>query len=181
MITHSFETDLAYSHSQADAPYWRPIYQRAFPTMRDCFDTRQDGWQQHAGIDRVVTLRDSTQILIDEKVRRDDWPDILLEIWSDWERKKPGWARKDMRCDYIAYAFEPSHICYLLPFLPLRRVVEEQRVEWWAAGSADRDGFHIRRANNLDRKTGRAWVTVSLAVPTEVLLDALRDTMVIRW
>jgi hypothetical protein len=38
-------------------------------------------------------------------VRAADWPDILLEQWSDEERRKPGWVQKPLACDFVAYAF----------------------------------------------------------------------------
>jgi hypothetical protein len=174
-MTHDFADSLAYSHAQADAPYWLPVYRKAFPTLRACVDVRADGWHQRAGVDRVLTLRDSTIIRVDEKVRCEDWPDIALEVWSDEQRQIPGWACKDALCDYIAYAFEPSRTCYLLPFLLLRRSLELNKHEWWPAGRAGRDGFRLVRAQN------RSWTTLSLAVPIAVLLGAIRDAMVITW
>lgn len=48
---------------------------------------RDDGWAQRGGIDRVITLACGRTIKIDEKVRKEDWPDILLERWSDEQRK----------------------------------------------------------------------------------------------
>lgn len=123
----------------------------------------------------MLTLADSTVIRVDEKVRRKHRADIALEVWSDEGRKIPGWACKDLHCDYIAYAFEPSRTCYLLPFRLLRRTVKENGSAWWKAAKDRRDGFDEVRADN-----GR-YVTVSIAVPTAVLLDAIRDAMVITW
>lgn len=175
MTIHDFGESLAYSHSQADAPYWLAIYKRAFPTLRTCTDVRGDGWHQRAGIDRVLVLADATTVYVDEKVRRGSWPDIALEIWSNEERKVPGWARKDLRCDYIAYALEPTRTCYLLPFRLLRRALRDHGPDWWAAAKSGHGGFREVRADN------RRYTTVSIAVPTAVLLDAIRDAMVITW
>ena len=59
-----------------------------------------------------------TDLYRDEKVRAEDWPDILLEQWSDEDRRAPGWVQKPLACDYIAYSFAPSGVCYLLPVMP---------------------------------------------------------------
>lgn len=174
-MIHDFTESLAFSHSQADAGYWLPVYRKAFPTLKACVDVRHDGWHQRAGVDRVLTLADSSIVRVDEKVRREHWPDIALQVWSDIDRKILGWARKDALCDYVAYAFEPTRTCYLMPFLLLRRALELDGRTWWKAAEEERDGFRIVRAQNRD------WITVSLAVPTAVLLDALRDAMVITW
>lgn len=175
MTIHQFTDSLAYSHAQADAPYWLPVYRKAFPTLRACVDVRADGWHQRAGVDRVLTLADSSVVRVDEKVRRESWPDIALEVLSDEKRETPGWACKDALCDYIAYAFEPTRTCYLLPFLLLRRSLELNKRDWWFAAKASREGFRLVRAQNT------TWTTLSLAVPIDVLLNAIRDAMVITW
>lgn len=175
MTVHKFDDSLARSHRYADAPWWGEVYRKAFPTMVTCADLRKDGWHQRAGIDRVLTLEDSTVVKIDEKVREETWPDILLEIWSrDWNGV-PGWARKDLACDYIAYAMAPSRTCYLLPFQMLRRAVDQNYKAWDANARSKQFGFSWRKADNP------GYVTWSIAVPTATLLNAIRDTMVIRW
>ena len=51
MTVHRFADSLAYSHSEADAPYWLEVYQQAFPDMVDMIDLRSHGWHQKAGRD----------------------------------------------------------------------------------------------------------------------------------
>ena len=58
---------------------------------------------------------------VDEKVRTNDWPDVLLERWSDEARRIPGWVEKPLACDFIAYAFAPAGTCLLLPVAALQR------------------------------------------------------------
>lgn len=119
-VQHNFAASLRASHEAEDMPLWREVYQKAFPTMQEMINHRQDGDHQRQGIDRSIILRNSKQILVDEKVRFKPYDDILLEVWSDFERKKPGWVAKDLLCDYIAYAVEPLGKCYLLPVPQLR-------------------------------------------------------------
>jgi len=147
---------------------WEEVYRAAFPGFMGMHDLRDDGWWQRAGIDRSIVLSNSKTVLVDEKVRKKDWGDILLEYFSDEARKTPGWVRKDLACDFIAYAFLPSRKCYLLPFLQLRRAWDSNGRRWFKQ-------YEIIRADNGNYKTA------SVAVPTDVLLAALTDAMLVRW
>jgi hypothetical protein len=167
-LVNEFSADLEWSHAQSDQPWWEQIYRLAFPGFLSMQAIKPDGWAQRGGIDRLVTLRDGTVLKIDEKARREDWPDILLEQWSDERGKRPGWIQKDLTCDYIAYAFVPSRTCYLLPFQLLRRAWKHQGRFWI-------DAYREVRAQN------NGYVTVSIAVPIDVLLASLASVMKVEW
>src|SRR5690606_11977680 len=117
---------------------------------------------------RVLTLASGKVLYVDEKVREEDWPDILIEYWSDYERRRPGWAAKELACDFIAYAFIPSATCYLLPFQTLQRACRTNGRLWW-------DSYKRIPAKN------NGYTTVSIAVPIPVLMAALADAMVVCW
>ena len=168
MTIHDFQESLARSRSYVDAPWWLEVYRSAFPGLQGFVNVREDGWAQRAGIDRVLTLRSGKTINVDEKVRERDWPDILLERWSDRARKRPGWIQQDLACDFIAYAFAPSRTCYLLPFLSLRRAWKIHGRDWIEQFPA------IEARNN-------GYVTESVPVPIAVLLPALTDAMRVIW
>lgn len=172
---HDFRSSLAKSHAQADAPWWEPVYRSAFPGFVSMQSVRADGWAQRGGIDRLVHLRDGTSLKVDEKVRDKDWPDVLLEVWSDHDRQIPGWMEKDLTCDFIAYAFVPSRTCYLLPYQTLRRAWDENKVEWGHHAIREQNGFRVVDANN------GTYVTRSYAVPLSYLWSALADAMRITW
>jgi hypothetical protein len=165
---HDFKKSLAWSHEQADQPFWFEIYRRAFPGLRACVNVRDDGWAQRGGIDRRLVLACGRTITVDEKVRKEDWPDILLERWSDYERKIPGWIQKPLACDFIAYAFLPSQTCYLFPTLTLQRAWQLNGRHWVATYG------DVRAAN-------KGWTTVSTPVPREELIYALAGAMCIVW
>lgn len=167
-MMHDFKQSLAFSRAQADQPFWMNVYRAAFSGLRACVDVRDDGWAQRAGIDRVLTLASGRTITVDEKVRQKDWPDILLERWSDKARKSPGWVQKPLACDYIAYSFLPSQTCYLLPTLTLQRAWKLNGQEWIAK-------YGERDAQN------NGYVTSSVPVPIEILLRAVADAMIIKW
>jgi hypothetical protein len=164
---HDFATSLALSNSYADAPWWLDIYRRAFPSLVSAVSVRDDGWAQRGGIDRVLTLACGRTYSVDEKVRTNDWPDILLEQWSDEGRRSPGWVQKPLACDFIAYAFAPSRKCYLLPVVPLQRAWRQRGRHWVAQ-------FGQRRARNP------GYVSASVPVPIDVLMPAMMDAMLVR-
>lgn len=165
-MTHDFTESLEFSHSASDMPFWREVYEHAFPDMLAMVDHRQDGEHQRAGIDRSITLATSKQILVDEKVRRRNpktgrvYEDIALEFLSDEARKAPGWVCKPLRADYIAYAIAPLGRCYLLPVIQLQQA-------WAAHGVAWREQYRILRVMN------KTWVTLCVAVPVPVLFGAI--------
>lgn len=167
-VVHDFAECLAKSLAHADAPWWLEVYRQAFPSVASAVNVRADGWAQRGGIDRVLTLSSGRTITVDEKVREKDWPDILLERWSDERRREPGWIQKPLACDFIAYAFVPSRTCYLFATLTLQRAWRMQGRQWAKS-------FGEIRAQN------DGYVTVSVPVPRAVLLTAMADAMKIEW
>lgn len=163
---HDFASSLALSNSYAHAPWWMDVYRRAFPNLVSAVSVRNDGWAQRAGIDRVLTLACGRIFTVDEKVRSHDWPDILLEQWSDEERRSPGWVQKPLGCDFIAYAFAPSRRCFLMPVALLQRA-------WRVNGRQWIEQYGQRRARNA------TWTSTSVPVPLGELSHALTMAMMI--
>jgi hypothetical protein len=143
------------------------MYRRAFPKLVSAVPVRNDGWAQRGGIDRVLTLECGRTYTVDEKVRMEEWPDILLERWSDEARRTPGWVQKPLACDFIAYAFAPSGICYLLPVAPLQRAWRQHGKEWIRQ-------YGTRRAQNV------GYVSASVPVPIDALMRAMAEAMIVR-
>lgn len=165
-MQHDFAESLAFSHAASDLPIWLDIYRKAFPTMQVMLDHRQDGEHQRAGIDRSITLANSKQILIDEKVRGRNkktglvYEDIALEYWSDERRRIPGWVCKQLRADFICYAIAPLGKAYLLPVPQLQQAWGESGDNW------------IGRFQRIEAKNN-GYVTISVGVPVSVLFQAI--------
>ena len=136
-----------------------------------CVECAQDHIDRHRGDE------DGTVITVDEKVRRENYPDILIEHWSDDKKLIPGWGHRDkhLTCDYIAYALIPSQTCYLLPYQVLRRAIKLHGETWWEKSKRNEPGYRLVPAKN------GTYQTLSYVVPTEVLLNAIRDCLVVRW
>lgn len=163
-MQHDFAASLVASHSAEDLPIWEQVYRQAFPTMQAMVNHRQDGDHQRLGIDRSIILRNSKQITVDEKVRFKAYDDILLEVWSDKQRQKPGWVAKDLLCDYIAYAVAPLGVCYLLPVPQLRLAWQKNGRRWY------RENFKPQ-ADNGD------WITESVVVPASELMREIQNAL----
>lgn len=168
LMLHNFKDSLLRSESYSEDELWEELYKRAFHNFSGMQRVIDDGWAQRGGIDRVVTLKSGKTITIDEKVREKDYGDILLEYWSNEEKKVPGWVAKDLACDFIAYAIMPIRRCYLLNFNMLRMAWRDNCHEWVGR-------YKIARAKNI------GYTTVSVCVPTSVLLDTIRDASVVNF
>lgn len=127
-----FSEHLTRSRDDARLPCWREIYAAFFPDMVACIAHQQSGEHQHAGIDRSVILASSKQVLIDEKLRDKDYQDIALEFVSNDQRHDPGWVCKQLRADFICYAFAPSGRAFLLPVPALQSAWSHHGNEWRA-------------------------------------------------
>lgn len=171
-MVHDFEQSLRLSREQASSPWWEPVYRAAFPDLA-AMTYVGDCPAQRDGVDRVLVTRNGHVFQIDEKVRTADYPDICLEFWSNEERRVPGWIAKDLACDFIAYAFVPTGRCYLLPFPLLRRAWQLHGRDWMRLGEARHDGFRIVEAKN------RGYVSRSVAVPIDHVLDAIRGASIV--
>lgn len=165
---HNFGESLALSHEHSGAPWWRHVYESAFPDLLAMTCIRNDGWAQRGGIDRVLTLASGKTLTVDEKVRAVDYPDILLEYWSSFEHKKRGWVAKDLSCDFIAYAFIPSRTCYLIPFQTLRRAWRQNGMEW------------VRSYKRVEARNS-GYTTVSVPVPITEFIDKMSHAMCVTW
>jgi len=163
---HRFADSLAVSNAHTDSGWWLDLYRRAFPRLASAVPVRSDGWAQRGGVDRVLTLECGRTYTVDEKVRTQEWPDILLEQWSDEARRVPGWVQKPLACDFIAYAYAPTGVCYLLPVPPLQRAWRHNGRRWI-------ERYGVRRAHNP------GYVTANVPVPRPVLMQAIVDAMIV--
>lgn len=166
---------MAYSHLQHDAPFWDYVYRQAFPEMETHCVVKGKGEWQNSGVDRLILLSNRRIIRIDEKVRKNKYEDILLEIWSSKQHQTHGWINKNLSCDYIAYAMIPTETVYLLPWLELQRAWRSNRLWWQVLARQKRNGFREVKAENF------GYTTHSICVPITILLEAIKSACVISF
>jgi hypothetical protein len=171
---NDFQADLEFGNHASEAPFWEHVYQKAFPDLLAHIQTSEDSPSQRLGIDRILHLRSGKTLLIDEKKRRGEWSDILLEYVSNDRTGAPGWMEKDnLLIDYLAYAFMPSQCVYLFPWQMLRRAWLAHRIEWIELGKKKRHGFvHVAAVNPT-------YQTHSVAVPRQYLLRMVSTACII--
>lgn len=162
MRYNDFHTDLEYSLEERENEMFDAFYYRVFPGLKS-IEFIVDLAEQRKGIDKILYMRSGKEVTIDEKKRREDYGDILLELWSIWEKRKRGWLYT-CQCDYIVYAVMPSKKVYLLPSLLLKRAWVTNQGKWQGK-------YKEITARN------KGYVTKSIAIPTKELLQAIAAEM----
>ena len=165
MYKNSFNKQLKYSEDSSHEDFWQAVYRRAFPDMEISWIPNEPDLKL-SGVDRVIRMVNGSQIFIDEKKRKDEWSDILLEFISNDKTSAPGWMEKPLNIHYLAYAFMPRKRCYLLPWQPLRRAWLTYRDSWLNAYR------HIKAINE-------GYTTHSVAIPIDVMLKSVNAALVI--
>lgn len=72
--------------------------------------------------------------------------------------------QKPLAYDFIAYAYAPSGVCFLMPVVPLQRAWRQQGRDWI-------ERYGQRRARNP------GYVSVSVPVPRGVVMQAIVEAM----
>ena len=158
---NEFYSDLKYSLDARDLEGLDKFYFRVFPHLKS-IELVEDLEEQKKGIDKKLHLENGKILLIDEKKRRKDYGDILLEEYSNYENKKVGWLGRDKYTYYIVYVIQESMTIYLLPFLLLQLAWIHNYKSWL-------ERFGRKFADNKYYKTS------NIPVPTDVLLEAIKN------
>lgn len=162
-MIHDFQTDLEYSLEAGENAMFNRFYFRVFPHLLRVEKVRGELLQKQ-GVDKILHFEGGKTILIDEKKRRKDYGDILLEEYSDYDKKKVGWLSKNRHTDYIVYAIMPNQKVYLLPFLILQLVWIKYYKDW-------------KTKYNRVFSLNRTYRTSNLPIPTNVLLQTIKEEM----
>lgn len=174
-LVHNFKDKLDASNSARLLEFWEATYRAAFPDFRGMVDNARDNGAQRCGIDRLVFLK-STQVLrIDEKARFKDYGDFLIEYGHTFDsgKRARGWIEKDLTIDFLAYGIVPSRRCYIFPWPLLRSAWVKHGPEWKRLAKSCRLGFECRDSRNT------SWVTHNIAVPYETIREAISDCLVV--
>jgi len=179
---NEFSTDLAWADQQLRADWWGDVYRRAWPDLDGWHVTAGKTRAQENGVDHVVSLGRDKDLRVEVKCRRprrdgSDWPDVLLETHSCWERKTPGWIEKPLTADFFAYAFVQSRIVLLLPVLNLQAAWRANRSEWDRLAGARQRGFAVVFGKTARNGGGQLYSTRNIAVPTVELGEAVKNSM----
>lgn len=170
MQAYSFTDKLMESFEKQDDD--KDLLRQFFVFCNNVKKTEQD--DDLKGIDYIVELRKGCQIAIDVKRRtkgcRKYWkngvPEASLEIWSDKEKRTPGWLfDKRKETDVIVFAFDTDD--YNKPFFfsyPILRNAVSRNYDSW------RKAYGEKKQYNME--DGRTWVGSCVIVPMPVLIAA---------
>lgn len=164
---NDFKECLDKANSEKLNPFWISVYKEMFPNFVEMTGTIGNMDMQRKGVDRLILLSNNRTILIDEKVRFSDYNDILIEYISVDTNNTPGWIEKQMDIDYLAYAFINKKTCYMIPFPALQRVWKYYKNIW------------IRKYQRIEAEN-KNYKTISVAIPTNTLLNKVSDAMKIK-
>ena len=88
-------------------------------------DTVTDLGMQKAWIDKMIYTEENLYNL-EEKIREQDYWDILLEIESSVEKKTPWWAIDNKKeTDLLSYFVAPAGRLYIINYPELRKAIQE--------------------------------------------------------
>ena len=176
MQFHDFHESLRKSNDARTESFWQEAYRAAFPDLRSILDNARDNGAQRCGVDRLVVLRSTQVIRIDEKARFEDFGDMLIEIGHVHNRgsRSPGWIEKDLTIDFLAYGVVPARRCYLFPWPLLRAAWVKHGESWKDRARAREQGYRVVKAHN------RHWVTYNITLPMDHVRSAVAECHVIQ-
>lgn len=162
-MKNDFQEDLKYSLNAEHDKLFNDLYSKKFPHL-ERIEIVNDIQKQKKGIDKILHLKCGKTIFIDEKKRRKDYGDILIEEYSDFENKKVGWIGGEKHTDYIVYLIVPSKVVYFLPFTILQLTWIDNWRSWLEL-------YGRKFAKN------KHYTTSSIPIPERVLFKAMYNQM----
>ena len=143
--------------NQPILPWVNKFYKNVFGVERCSAVVNAD--LQEAGIDKILRFKKGSlrqSITVDEKIRYRFYNDILLEEYSNYEERTPGWLIKNNTlCDYISYIFKNQKIVYLFEYKKLKESWDRNYQHWLEkygrkfGKTTDRFGNVLYRTSNI--------------------------------
>jgi hypothetical protein len=181
---HDFATSLQFADANSSILQLELFYRHCFDHV-ETVEKVMGRKLQRQGIDTILTLSNGKQIYMDEKIRENDYGDILLEEFSVWRNYplihgerigekqlatgwrgaglKPGWVSGNKKTDYIVYVVKPSRRVFFLPFLLLQRAWKSHYTDW------------LEQYKRIAVKNN-GYVTTNIPIPTDILYRALFES-----
>lgn len=159
----NFQHDLAYSVNDADEPYFDAFYRFYFPYLVRHEILKNNCREQRDGVDRRLHFPSGHSVIVQEKRRRADYGDVLLEYESNDNAHTKGWIEKFQTIDYWVYAIMPTKRFFIYPWCALVRVWEKWGPIW-------------KRQYKTFKSDNGSYNTLFICVPFSVLHWELRGT-----
>jgi len=131
VTTWSFPERLSFANGQADLA--EELWGLWWPAMRRV--PLSDKASQVAGVDACLVPGDPAHfhrggVLVEEKVRGQEFDDVLLETVSNDARETPGWAVKGSASRLLLYCFSKTRRGWVFPMQTVQRVTRANKGGW---------------------------------------------------
>ncbi len=148
------------------------------PIMR--IDSIKDKNMQFAGIDKLILFSNGKTLKLEEKVRRKDYGDLLIEIIADnnfatydhntnvFESTQPrgiGWGMKDYSSDLLFYFIETESKGFIFSWKKFQAIFKGYLPIWYKLALEKKQGFSLKIAKN------KGYDTINIAVPKNVFFN----------
>lgn len=148
----SFQTDLNYSHNDKILNAYYKL--KGFKYIQVITDLET----QKKGIDKILYYGRNQSITIDEKKRRTNYDDLLVETMKNVESNKKGWLYYT-QADYIVYWIEPLKKFYIIKFDKLQKIIFDN--DW--VNTKPKKTTYVNRIYTTDN-ISLDWVEVEPAI-----------------
>lgn len=157
---NDYITDIEFANNPDLVLVLNEYYKASFKNLIRVVRTT-DKQEQYDGIDVKLFFSDCKDpTFIDEKIRRKDYGDILLEEYSNWQDKTPGWLEKRKRTHFLNFVWVFDNKCLLLPYQLVRQAYLTHKTKWL-------EQFKRKFADN------GSYQTSNIPVPIRELYDAI--------
>lgn len=161
---YDFKECMDFAESEKSNPIWEWTYQDFFEDF-DQMGGRIGGPspQQAMGRDRTILLRNGSTKTVDEKTSRYSSHSMFIEIWSNKEKEKPGWAIDPFKeIDYLAYMWVRDGKAMIIPYYELRKATKNNLERWI-------DEYGEKEVKN------HGYTTVGIVVPVEDIWECIQE------
>lgn len=176
-IIHNFNDEVmrSYEHTKenwVNEAYWDAFGNLGLVRMEEIHDKKL----QRKGYDKICYFKNGKEVIFDEKHREKDYGDILIEIYSNMERRTSSWLGNN--ADYIANFFEPTKRVVWLPLLLLNKWLKTRdEIIPWMNRPENKSLLPYPPWNRVVYARNPSYTTASIAGSNELILDGIKGVM----
>ena len=123
-LEHTYQSDYDTAEDRELVAKLQRFYERIYHTADSIVRFPRDSAEQLRGVDLRVEWVSLFSINIDEKIRRKDYGDLLVEVISNCEKGTAGWAvNPAYKTSLIAYIVLPTNSVTLIAYPQLREYI----------------------------------------------------------
>lgn len=179
---NNYELDLKYADSDNIVKKANALIREKLSFMGPIIriDSISDRQMQYAGIDKLILFSNGKTIRVEEKIRRNDYGDILIELiannkFATYEHKENnyqfthlrgvGWGMKQYSSDLLFYFIESENKGFLFSWKKFQAIFKAFLPYWYEFALNKEFGFSLKTAKNKD------YDSINLVVPKHIFFE----------